>query len=1004
VIAPNRIQTTIVPEKPAAKPVTEPTPKAETLADKSGKQLAAMLDSTDRKVAEAAADEIVNKGGYNKVSGKTRQKAKDTIKAQTEANTPSIQVDLADAKNSKDVAAKIVAKLQEYKLRVQKYEDSRGVDEKGKYTYSEPNPKAVRIEVPNGPSYTFQPDLKQIDNAIQKFESAEAQQALKGLAGDKTPASSGSIPKSTNWGPTEKPLFGTKADADTVSMKPDIIENPMVVGPKAATAKHTPKGSLSIRAIPDASKLPADAKHAVMRTKKDGSREIYVSNDPNKLEQVEKQWLAEAKQEMGKYSGKRSVQTGTIPDDQPNWEAYLKDKVDIANTKFAVVGDAGPYKPVAPIAAKPTPPDTPPTGGGTKPAGKKGSIPAKAKGNPTTGSPEGKPKAAAPTMEKPTASTSKLIDLAQKEKDAWDYYQDVVKPGVKAGTHTAEELRAAGKAGGEARAELAKAMKEAVAKGEPIPSFLQKQAEAAAPKAAALKGKGPTSDDIAKMSPEEQDSILKKVVAEFKGKVVDEKGAINPQLISQLGLSVAGAAAGAATTPDDPLMGAVLGGAVGFSTPTVFRAMYQRKNAMPQGRARQQVEKALGQYTRDYAKGFSAVMEAGAKRAYKLLPDYMRASYLARLPNLTINAWAGPYGAATMGAIESAMAGEAKGFKALAGLYAHPIRNAKDFFGDSMREARGRVTDSMERGDIADAAALGEGTMKKVLTAPATFMTAGDIGARKILMKAGFTEPEARALTLTSEPNIPNIGAFTKAKGKKGERWMVAKLMLPFYRTAQNQIEQSALRVPLVGSALRKAWALAPETKLQSAAKGGITGVVVYGSYQLGQETDPANAPWVLKLLNNFTGPYGASASAAFMAGIASQKGKGIPAATSEGILKYITTGLPLPSTDFIEELIVMGADLAEGNMPQLPYGTVPPILSSQNKWSAGGLTRYFAGDGEWARPTKYELGPVPFLFNSKPELGRKPPQVKSEYQRKLEQIKREKAERRKAARESAGR
>jgi len=909
------------PAKPETPKHTAPTKAAEP-AKASAKQPAVKgFEGPDREPTAKPVGTANTQNSYEKMA--------------TESGLPpeTVKIDLTGAKDAKEVKNRVVNEIQKYRQKVQKYEDSRGVDEKGQYTYSEPFPNTFSVHVPGGPTYTLKPDLKQIDGALSRFEKGfsekhssagtfkvDPDEAFKGIVDE--------VPKPTHAkvAVDHGSNFGAKGDGGRapsyklplapIAKKPDSPKPPPTSG---GEAKPAPKKGLKVAAkdrptsgSPEAPK--AEAKKPV--------HQKFIEH-----QQLAAKWL--------EYNGQKPTEKNLVRAMRQTPE-QLREMLAKRGIKTEAP-KAGPKAEARPLGES-----------------------------------------------KPTESTGKLADLALEEKSAWDKYFDL-KQG---GKSTPEEIRAAGKAAGEVRAKLATAVKEAQAKGEPIPTFLQKQADAPAPKAKAPAGKGPTNEDIAKMSPEEQESTLRKVVEKFKGKkITDEKGIISSELITQLGLSAAGAAAGAATTPDDPLYGAIIGGSVGLYGPAIFRNMYRYRNSMPKGKARDQAEKSLGQWTKDRVSGI-----------VHLLPDYYRASYLAKFPNLPLNAWAGPYGAATMGAVEAAMSGDKRGLKALKLLYTNPIKNTKDYFGDSMKEARGRVTDSMERGDIADVEALGHGWKKEIITAPATAMTAGDIAARKILMKAGFTELEARALTLTSEPHsgiAKSIGSFRKAKGAKGTVSIAAKMMLPFYRTASNQIEQSALR--LFGNGLREHWNQAPVSVRQRAAELGISTAVGVGSFALGASVPPESAPLVLKAINNFFGPYGATASAAFLIGASYQKSDELGDAVKKGLWRYVQTGAPLPTADVAQEWINFAGDTFSGKFSP-PYGTIPSPLSSKEQYSIPTAVRRLTGDPEWTHPTKDEYGPIPMIFTDRPKLKPKP---KTEYERKIDQIKADRAKQRKAMREA---
>lgn len=601
------------------------------------------------------------------------------------------------------------------------------------------------------------------------------------------------------------------------------------------------------------------------------------------------------------------------------------------------------------------------------------------------------------------APKADINDLAIAEKAAADKYWE-----LKNGKAPNEEIRAAGKAYGEAKYALAQASKEAEASGKSIP-FAKEP-----PKAPKPKGKGPTNEDIASMPPDKQEAAIQKVVDEFKNPIrrgkgkQGEKGTVigsglggfqellekHPQFALKLGTTAAGAMIGARTTPDDPLSGAILGAAAGFYGPAAYRAIYTRARSLPAGsKARAQVDKALGQQVKDLVTG-----------AFHVMPDYFRASYLSNIPSLMMNSWVGPHGAAIMGALEAGLAGDPRGLKALKVLMGPKFY--KNWAGPAMKEADTLVTKATERGDVTSD--LGRGLQRTIVTAPARAMTAGDIAARQILMSAGFSELEARSITLTSEPASPlatAIGAFRRAKGGKGTVSWAAKMMLPFYKTGVNQLEQSALRMPW-GNSLRKAWNMTPVSTKQLAVQTGITGTVALGSFALGRNLDKVNealpkslqvasVPLVLKFLTNFAGPYGATVGAAFLAGVASQKTDDIAEYVPKGILRYLKNGAPLPSGDVFAEWLKFAADMAHGKFNP-PYGTVPAPLSSKQLVSIPTLGRVIAGDSEAERPTKNELSLLaPFVKN--PQLAPKP---KTAYQRRMQIVRDEAARKRREYKE----
>jgi hypothetical protein len=206
-------------------------------------------------------------------------------------------------------------------------------------------------------------------------------------------------------------------------------------------------------------------------------------------------------------------------------------------------------------------------------------------------------------------------------------------------------------------------------------------------------------------------------------------------------------------------------------------------------------------------------------------------------------------------------------------------------------------------------------------------MTAGDVAARKILEKAGYTADEARELTLTSEP-FTNFGHSLSriGKGAEGESSPLADMMFPFKRTPVNVMEQGALRTPGLGSLLQGKRAAAtgldaPDLKAQAIQQ--LLGAGVFGGEAaIGSQLSPEQIRYLRPYLTNIAGPYAALAAAGLATGQAVQKGQNPLTAAALAPIREI----PLPSTDVLEGIVESGQNLAEGNI-QAPRGSYPTIL-----------------------------------------------------------------------------
>jgi hypothetical protein len=456
------------------------------------------------------------------------------------------------------------------------------------------------------------------------------------------------------------------------------------------------------------------------------------------------------------------------------------------------------------------------------------------------------------------------------------------------------------------------AIKAAKAAGEVVPEEGRAVAGRAAQRTAKEAASNATFDDLLQMTPEQQSETLSRAVKAWK----NQKGAIDPMLLARLGLGGVGALAGAAAHPDDPLAGAILGGSAGVMTPSIARALMSRN-----------MSGAMGPQTAQEAG--EKIMES-AKNFFRMIPDYQRFALLTKPTNLMINMWVGPYGAAVMGAIEHTLAGDPRGMEAL-----KLLRNPATFmqrFKTAGTHAHELLASSAERteGQMGNS---GPAWWRSLSAVPGEAMTRGDIAARDILMEAGFTELEARRITLTSEPYTPlGIGLSKMVKGSKtegGKRSWLGSMILPFYRTATNQMEQSAERTPILGFLAQNAKDVPDSLRMQIVQQlmgGGVAGA----SYLLGTVVPEENAKLMRKAIGDFGGQYGIVASTAFMMGQASRSGKSKLGAAAREIGQR---DMPLPTADFIQTQFSIAKDLMEGNAPQ-QFPIPPPGFLQWGKGS----------------------------------------------------------------------
>jgi hypothetical protein len=772
---------------------------------------------------------------------------------------------------------------------------------------------SVRVELPNGFSITVPKDKATIQAAIRKIEKG-SDDLWNGVVDTKKVP--GEIPDEFDW-PWGKPGSKSKYTAEEVSSEAfqnqgDVVDALAGYVQKLKYSTDTPTEPLKVK-LPNGFEMtvPPDADRAQAL-----------------LDKLEKEPLS----------------TWATKETRPK-EAVIPVKY---GTGFGSKDGAAPTIKISldPIGPKPEPP----TGGGKAPKGKKSKGGLRVKGEAKQAGPlGGKPETVAKITEaKAGEGTPKLVDMAAREKDAWDKYFDLKNSGA-----DKAEVRAAAEEAGRLKAESLQAVREAMEKGEPIPTFMQphveqlkkQTAKAEAKKPVLPPGKGPTSDDIVRMDPAQQQAAIEKEVANFKGKMKPKKGEggttigmglggfqelleKHPDFAVKMGTTVAGMLAGAAATPDDPLTGALLGGGAGLGGTALFRAVRNHINTLPASQ-RKTSEALLGKWTKERIKLYADV-----------LPDAYRASLLSNPLSLGINSLIGPWGAGIMGAIERSIAGDPRGLTALKKVMKFPLEYAKE---ETRNEAMRRVRASNERGDLTGPKLPGR--LQRAIEFPATKMTTGDIAIRNLLMESGFSEREARQLTLTSEPYSQSISDFARGKENTKTMMFAKRMMLPFFRTSQNQLEQSLLRAPVLGFLAENVLGNAPRSMSLKLAQQGVGAGVMGVSYYMGTITPPERRSVAMKFLMNFGGPYGALAAAGFAAGYKSQ--------TEPDRVKQVTAGLtevmgntPLPTMDAIgaagkaavQTLAVpmklLDGTMSEKDIPDLPYGFIPPLLSSKEKIS----------------------------------------------------------------------
>ena len=389
----------------------------------------------------------------------------------------------------------------------------------------------------------------------------------------------------------------------------------------------------------------------------------------------------------------------------------------------------------------------------------------------------------------------------------------------------------------------------------------------------------------------------------------------DPEFATQLFAGAAGAGIGAATS-DDPLAGAVVGGLGGFVAPKAIPALLRAIGTPVDALRNIEINLQTPEGIKD-----------AAQKVFTSLPQVQRFNYLAGI-NLIPNSVAGPWGAAFMGALEHGLAGDPRGWAAL-----RELRNIPKFIKDTA------ITNTEEARQLLHAGHLGRAEsglldygpekLREAIGYPGMMMTSGDLSARKILLAAGFSEDEARRITLTSEP----VGETFRTLAEAGKNSVPIQMLMPFRRTPANIAQQGLQRNPLTG------WAMDQQgTPLnqQLISQLFLTPVVAGTNYAIGANVDPETAKWLRPWMNNLGGQYSLSGGIGFAAGQAYKRGQSVPRAVGKAAIR---DAFPIPTTDSAENLYNWlftkqtptpspFTDL-EGFIREAPRGTVPSIAKS---------------------------------------------------------------------------
>lgn len=382
-----------------------------------------------------------------------------------------------------------------------------------------------------------------------------------------------------------------------------------------------------------------------------------------------------------------------------------------------------------------------------------------------------------------------------------------------------------------------------------------------------------------------------------------ESGAIDPAFAALLARVATGAGLGGLIggSQGHPIAGMLVGGAMGGAlSPNAVSAGLRQLGASPQ----------LAAEAMESAQTPEGV-KATAQKLYSSLPQYFRFNYLMDAWGLPANALVGPYGSAAMAGLEAHLAGDPRGMEVLKRL------NPSDFvkrWAAAKEEAQKLIAEG-EMGR-AETKVMGTGAASKLFQWPGVQMTAGDVAARQILEEAGFTEEEARRITLTSEPET--VAGRRVAEFSKGSPLL--QVLQPFARTPANIGEQGAIRTPVLGSLVQILGRETPDPLKRQLIQQGL-GLAAGGvGYAAGSTLDPETARVVRRYMSNFGGQYSLPTSLGFAMGEAHRAGKD---RISPETAANLYNALPLPSTAPVASWVRSALTGAA------PRGFLPPQLQN---------------------------------------------------------------------------
>ena len=377
-----------------------------------------------------------------------------------------------------------------------------------------------------------------------------------------------------------------------------------------------------------------------------------------------------------------------------------------------------------------------------------------------------------------------------------------------------------------------------------------------------------------------------------------ETGAINPELMSTIaGGSIGGLVDAAWGDDSNPIEGILAGAAIGGGAAYAPKLL-QSVNLSPE----------LLQTPEGRRKAAEEIASA--------IPQWQRFAYLSDPRGLIPNAWFGPYGSMMTSAIEAGLAGDPRGWAVVKQFY-NPldfVRHMKENVPEAIQRLRegemGRTEGlpfELPRRGLPQSAGEVNTAFRFGTAIPGVAMTTGDVTARRFLMKAGFSDDEARRMTMTAEPRT-KAGKDTVNFGRSGS--VLSNMLLPFRRTPVNIMEEGASRIPGLGTLTdylsekpsgpkNLLGGLMSKEQVIQQAGGAVAGTI---GYQAGQEMDDPRSNWQnvgRRSLTNAAGRYSLPMMLGVMAGQTIGQDKTL---TKQHREQAFEQAIPLPSVDPLVE------------------------------------------------------------------------------------------------------